>query len=85
MQYIASLARTATRPDPHGPVFVTSNGTGYVYVTVQKLFRRVGQAAGLTPRGRARPRLHDYADVIVMPTSAGRSWQRGVVAVLGSA
>lgn len=59
MQYIASPARTATRPDPHGPVFVTSNGTGYVYVTVQKLFRRVGQTAGLTPRGRARPRLHD--------------------------
>ena len=59
MHYIALPARTATRPDPHGPVFVTANGTGYVYVTFQGMFRRVREAAGLTPRGRARPRLHD--------------------------
>jgi len=59
MQYITLPARAATRPDPHGPVFVTSNGTGYVYVTFQRMFRRVREAAGLTPRGRARPRLHD--------------------------
>lgn len=59
MQYIALPARAATRPDPHGPVFVTANGTGYVYVTFQGMFRRVREAAGLAPRGRARPRLHD--------------------------
>lgn len=58
-KYIALPARTATRPDPHGPVFVTSKGTGYVYVTFQGMFKRVRDAAGLTPRGRARPRLHD--------------------------
>ena len=58
-QYIALPARTATHPDPHGPVFVTSKGTGYVYVSFQSLFKRVREAAGLTPRGRARPRLHD--------------------------
>jgi len=58
-RYIALPARAATRPDPHGPVFVTAKGTGYVYVTFQGMFRRVREAAGLTPRGRARPRLHD--------------------------
>jgi integrase len=59
MQYIALPARTATHPDRDGPVFVTANGTGYVYVTFQGMFKRVREAAGLTPRGRARPRLHD--------------------------
>ena len=72
LQYIALPARMATHPDPHGPVFVTSKGTGYVYVSFQSLFKRVREAAGLAPRGRARPRLHDYADLRVMPTFAGR-------------
>jgi len=58
-QYIALPARTATQPDPHGPVFVTSQGTGYAYVSFQSMFKRVREAAELTPRGRARPRLHD--------------------------
>jgi integrase len=55
LQYIALPARMATRPDPHGPVFVTCKGTGYVYVSFQSLFKRVREAAGLAPRGRARP------------------------------
>jgi integrase len=69
MQYIALPARMATRPDPAGPIFVTSKGTGYVYVSFQCLFKRLRDAAGLAARGRARPRLHDYADLGVMPTS----------------
>ena len=59
MQYIALPARVATTPDPDGPIFVTANGTGYIYVSFQHMFQRVREAAGLTPRGRARPRLHD--------------------------
>ena len=58
-QYIALPARMATRPDPAGPVFVTDKGTGYIYVSFQHLFKRLRDAAGLAPRGRARPRLHD--------------------------
>ena len=57
--YLSLPARTATHPDPHGPVFVTAKGTGYVYVSFFALFKRVREAAGLTARGRARPRLHD--------------------------
>lgn len=59
LQYIALPARAATNPDPDGPVFVTANGTGYIYVSFQDMFRRIREQAGLTPRGRARPRLHD--------------------------
>lgn len=59
MDYIALPARVATHPDPDGPVFVTAKGTGYVYVTLQSRFKRVREEAGLIPRGRARPRLHD--------------------------
>lgn len=58
-KYVELPARLATHPDPHGPVFVTSKGTGYAYVTFQARFARARQAAGLTARGRARPRLHD--------------------------
>ena len=58
-EYIAMPARVATHPDPQGPIFVTSHGTGYAYVTFQSMFKRVRESAGLTPRGRARPRLHD--------------------------
>ncbi|WP_158726872.1 tyrosine-type recombinase/integrase [Tomitella fengzijianii] len=57
--YLALPARVATNPDPHGPVFVTAKGTGYVYVSFYALFKRAREAAGLLPRGRARPRLHD--------------------------
>lgn len=57
--YLDLPARIATRPDPHGPVFVSAKGTAYAYVSIQSLFQRVREAAGLTARGRARPRLHD--------------------------
>ena len=79
-QYLALPSRVATNPDPHGPVFVTAKGTGYVYVTFQSRFKRVREAAGLVPRGRARPRLHDYADPFVMPTSARNPLPHGVIA-----
>lgn len=58
-QYISLPARMATHPDPAGLVFVTGKGTGYVYVSFQHLFKRLRDAAGLVPRGRAHPRLHD--------------------------
>lgn len=59
LDYIAMPAREATNPETDGPVFVTANGTGYAYVTLQHKFTQVREAAGLSPRGQARPRLHD--------------------------
>jgi integrase len=68
-------ARTGTRPDPAGPLFVSSRGTGYRRSTIEGYFARTVAAAGLTPRGHAHPRLHDmrhYADGCVM-RPAGRA------------
>ncbi len=59
LDYISLPARLAVRPDPDGPVFVTANGTRYLYADFQKLFTRVRENAGVLPRGHARPRLHD--------------------------
>lgn len=78
MQYIALPARTATHPDPHGPVFVTAKGTGYVYVSFFKLFQRARQAAGLAPRGRARPRLHDLRHTFATAHKVGGIASAGV-------
>lgn len=58
-EYLALPARRATLPDHHGPVFVSSKGTGLVYNSFYPRFKQVRQAAGLKPRGRARPRIHD--------------------------
>lgn len=52
-------ARTATRPATHGPLLVNSRGTGYHRSTIEYHYARVVTAAGLQPRGAARPRLHD--------------------------
>jgi integrase len=57
--YLAMPERLATRPDPAGPVFVSCKGTGFVIETIEQYFKRLTRAAGIEPRGRARPRLHD--------------------------
>ncbi len=57
--YLAMPERLATRPDPAGPIFVSYKGTGFGIDVIEQYFRRLARAAGLEPRGRARPRLHD--------------------------
>ena len=57
--YLAMPERLAARPDPAGPVFVNYKGTGFRIETIEQYFKRLTRAAGLEPRGRARPRLHD--------------------------
>ena len=57
--YLAMPERLATHPDPDGPVFVNYKGTGFGIDVIEQYFRRLTRAAGLQPRGRARPRLHD--------------------------
>jgi integrase len=57
--YLAMPERLATRPDPAGPIFVNYKGTGFSIETIEQYFKRLTRAAGVEPRGRARPRLHD--------------------------
>jgi len=60
--------------------FVSSKGTRLYYNDVQHRFQRLTQAAGLTPRSaRCRPRIHDYADIRVMPTRSPEAFQRNDV------
>jgi integrase len=63
LDYLAMPERAATRPDPAGPVFVTYKGAGFTVNTIEQHYRRLTRAAGITPRGRARPRLHDWRHV----------------------
>lgn len=64
VDYLAMPERTATRPDPSGPIFVTYKGTGFGIAMIEQYFRRLTRAAGLEPRGRARPRLHDLRHTV---------------------
>jgi integrase len=51
--------------------FVTRSGRRPSYVTINWHFERLVSRAGLRPHSpRCRPRLHDYADLFVMPISA---------------
>ena len=76
------------RLDPHPSteaLFISTVGTRLVYRNVSRTFRQLTQRAGLMPRPASRPRLHDYADVRVMPTLAKGVLQVGMIEVSGSA
>jgi integrase len=49
--------------------FVSLAGNRLLYCNVHHAFHRLVRLAGLTPRSSCRPRIHDYADLRVMPTS----------------
>jgi len=57
-------------PAPLSPsLFVSTTGTRLIAANIRRTFSRLVHAAGLQPRSaRCRPRLHDYADLRVMPT-----------------
>jgi integrase/recombinase XerD len=53
------------------PGFLTSTGRRVQQRGVQQTFAKLLVLADIaTPSGRRRPRIHDYADLFVMPTSA---------------
>ena len=68
--------RDALSPKPEEPsFFVSSKGERLVYITVQGVFSRLAQAAGLRPRsGGCRPRLHDARHTFACTTLVG--WYR---------
>jgi integrase len=73
---VSALAAYARRrdqlcPAPKAPSFFLSSWATRPHVTVvHKTFRELCRSAGVQdPRHPGRPRLHDYADLRVMPTS----------------
>ena len=57
--------------------FVSMTGTRVIYRIVQQTFRRLCDSAGIGADAASPPRIHDYADLRVMPTSARSSlWRK---------
>jgi integrase/recombinase XerD len=89
---VTMLAAYAARrdslcPSPASPAFfITRTGRRPVQGWAQDAFARLLIQAGIgQPPGRRRPRIHDYADVCVMPTRAGESLVAGLPARFMSA
>jgi len=57
-------------PDATAPaVLVSPAGTRLLYCNVHATWKKLAASAGLRPRsGSCRPRIHDCADIFVMPT-----------------
>jgi site-specific recombinase XerD len=74
-------------PAARTPSFlVSTRGTRLDAGNVQHTFASLVAAAGISARpGQHRPRLHDYADLLVMPTSARKSLPVAVMAASRSA
>ena len=73
-------ARNERFPSPRSRSFLVSwSGGRLSYGAMRGHFKRMVAVAGVVARSsRCRPRLHDYADLGVMPTSAGSSRSAGV-------
>ena len=66
--------------------FVSATGNQVSTATVGKVFGRIWDQAALPrPVAGQQPRPYDYADLRVMPTSAWKSLQTGVIGVSGLA
>ena len=63
--------RAEFRPRPDNPsFFISLTGRRLIYVSVHEVFRDLRAGAGIGTGTTTRPRIHDYADLRVMPTSA---------------
>jgi site-specific recombinase XerD len=50
--------------------FVSTRGNRMVYPTIHAVFRNLCDSTGIGAESTSTPRIHDYADLRVMPTSA---------------
>ena len=67
--YAQTRDRICRRPTS-STFFVSRTGARLVHASIDRSFAQLARRAGLPRPGTARsPRLHDYADVLVMPTS----------------
>jgi integrase/recombinase XerD len=74
VQALAAYAQVRDRwlPRPGtAAFFVSTAGTPVAYPHFGAAFRRIIQASGVGAASPVRPRIHDYADVRVMPMSGG--------------
>ena len=79
-------ARDRQFPEPVPAWFLNTRGRRLDQANLSHTFRDLCTATGIAaPPGRRRPRLHDYADVFVMPTSPRKLLQGRVIAALRSA
>ena len=68
-------------PDPSTDSFLVSlRGTRVIYETVWPMHRKLCEHAGVGANSPVTPRIHEYADVRVMPMLAGRALQFGLMA-----
>jgi integrase len=82
----ARLRDRLAPPTGTSAFFVSLAGTRLLYCNVHHAFHRLVRLAGLTPRSPScRPRIHDYADLCVMPTWWHRPLSDRVIALEMSA
>jgi integrase/recombinase XerD len=79
VEALAQYVRLRDRKHPAARTFFVSiRGTALCYEPVLAAFRQACAGAGLNSPA-ARPRIHDYADLLVMPTPAKKSLSCGVI------
>ncbi len=83
--YLSVPVRRRFSTGPESALFVTQKGTAITEHTARGAFHQMVQHAGLPARAGARPRLHDYADLCVMPTSVRSCLWRRESRLTGSA
>jgi integrase len=79
-RYLRRADRPPSTPDA-SPLLITMVGTRLLKSDAQRTFKTLRRRAGIQARsGSCRPRLHEYADVFVMPTSSANAWRGGLIA-----
>jgi hypothetical protein len=77
---LAPYARIRDRHLPHPSnrtFFVSNTGTPVIYGAFGTVFRKLLLASGVGADSAVHPRIHDYADLRVVPTYGERcSWSR---------
>ena len=75
-----TLFRDRLCPAPKTPsFFVSTVGTRVIYECIRETFTKLRVVARLDAR-RPRPRVHEYADLFVMPTSSRNALRAGLIA-----
>jgi integrase len=77
----AQLRDRSHRHPDEPSFFISIKGRRLLYAVVSQTFRQLVEDAGIGTGALSPPRLHDYADLRVMPTFLGATCLSGVSAV----